>query len=198
MRGRAVFSRVVLTLLVGALAGCGFETRAPDASNPTVVPNIVKMTWDKGYPKLQAARLSSQLSSSLGLVTTPDHILVTSTNPKAGASVPSWSTVLVSVALTQVVPAGLAELDIVNQNQDQRPISVYLADGSAAYQKKGDIPLNGSLAITFQTGHSYAISVVDRGLINCPSEDPANVSCQRGFVLLTGASNGPKQTWNLS
>lgn len=165
----------------------------PDPTHPTTVPNVVGQTWDKAGPQFTNRNLYTQLSQSLGWVTTPDHILVTSTAPKGGATVASWSTVYVTVTLTDVV-SGISQLDIYNQTTDQHQLTLYVSTAGGSYESQGTIAYSGEASVTFQNS-AYTVVLVDPNLLNCASGQPNDVSCQRGYVSLSGNSGGPHASW---
>lgn len=99
---------------------------------------------------------------------------------------------------------GISRVSYFNCHVDRRSIFIWMRDlttnsswlqqGSLDAQYQGQsCPANNSpFVLSFENEHRYEVAIVDPGALNCPGNNPQNISCRRVSTRkFRGNPNGP-------
>jgi hypothetical protein len=107
----------------------------------------------------------------------------------------------VNVAVEAITtPPAFGSVLVTNDNADGRSIDLYLIDVAqpGISTPEGTIAVSANKTIELaKDGHTYQVIAVDTGLLNCPSSDPFNGSCQRGSVRVLAKAGGAAYPFNV-
>jgi hypothetical protein len=162
------------------------------------VPSVTDQTVTQARNALQHVGLNYSLINPTTEIRS-DYLKVVNQSPKAGARVPSGTSVeLLVTAIAQPIP-GYAQVVVDNENGDGRAVEAYLIDlATNNPQDMGAVAVGTQKTVTLQDGHEYEIVAVDVGLIGCPGSDPTNQNCQRALTYAPGQTGGPSLTLTVS